>query len=64
MTKTNKATKVFGNIYATPTGLKIGSKGKVLSAAEALKQIPDKGERRKIRKALHAAGRVDLAAAR
>ena len=59
-----KSIKVVEGVYVTPTGIKFGSKGKVLPASVALASIPNKGERRKLRKAFHSVGRVDLASAR
>lgn len=58
--KTNK-TKNIGieldgkTLYVTPTGLKLGAKGKVLDTSELYRSL-DKGQTRKIRKALRANG--------
>lgn len=56
-----KSVKVTGNVYATPTGLKAGSRGKVQPPAAFLRVLP-KSERRKLRKELHANGFVRFAA--
>lgn len=54
--------KVNGKtLYATPTGLKLTSRGKVQPAGQVLSAL-SKGERRKVRKALHRAGFVRHAA--
>lgn len=50
-------------LYAGPDGIRVGSKGKPAPVPVALAPLP-KGERRRVRKALHAAGRRDLAGAR
>lgn len=42
-------------LFATPTGVKIGPRGKVTPDAEIF-GVLDKGARRKVRKALRAAG--------
>jgi hypothetical protein len=52
----------FVPVYATPTGLKWGPKGRVLPIGEAL-SVLSKGEARKVRKALRKAGRKDFAGA-
>lgn len=44
-------------LYATATGLRVGSKGKVQPAGEILGQLP-KGDRRRVRKQLRAGGFV------
>lgn len=49
-------------IGVTPNGLKIGSKGKVQEPGEVLGMLP-KGEARKLRKLLNAAGHTKFAAA-
>lgn len=47
------------SLYATPTGLKEGSKGKVRNTSSVLYDvIQSKSERRKVRKALRKAGYV------
>lgn len=50
-------------VYLTPTGLKIGPRGKVLGVSHAYSKL-NKGEARKVRKMLHAAGYVPLAASK
>ncbi len=65
--KTNKSInlsiEVNGKIvYATPTGLKLGSKGTVQHTGQFLGQH-SKGEARQIRKALRKAGETNKAAA-
>lgn len=57
-----KSGKLFGNVYVTPTGLKVGTRGKVRTVEEVLYSLP-KGERRKVRKAARALGRYDVAGA-
>jgi hypothetical protein len=47
-----------GELYATPTGLKVGAKGHVFHPL-GVNRLP-KRERRAVRKALHANGRIDL----
>lgn len=49
-------------VYVMATGIKIGSKGKVLPVGEALGQMT-KSEARKVRKELFALGRTKDAAA-
>ncbi len=50
-------------VIVTPTGLKLGSKGKVLPAGKVLGMLP-KGEARKLRKGLYRLGHHDKAGAR
>lgn len=57
------AAKILGCVYATPTGLKVGSRGKVQPASSVLSSLP-KGAARKIRKALRRAGYPAHASAR
>lgn len=57
----NAIKTVAGNIYATPRGLKLGSKGRVLPAYDLMMTLIDKGVRRQVRKALRRGGRGDLA---
>lgn len=49
-----------GGVYITPTGLKVGPRGKVQSPKEVLYSLP-KGERRKVRKFARAIGRLEIA---
>jgi hypothetical protein len=43
--------KIDGKVvYVTKTGFKIGSKGKVTPPSDFLKGIPNKGQRRQLRK--------------
>jgi len=49
-------------VFATPTGIKLGARGKVTSMSAAYSAMP-KGESRKLRKALRAAGHYQHAAA-
>ncbi len=42
-------------LYATPNGIKFGARGRVTPDAEVLQAL-DKGQRRRVRKALYAAG--------
>lgn len=49
-------------VFATPTGLKIGSTGKVIPAGDLYGTL-NKGTRRALRKSLHNIGRVNDAAA-
>lgn len=49
-----------GNAFITPTGLKLGTRGKVTAPSEFVQNL-SKGDRRKIRKACHREGRGDLA---
>ncbi len=49
-------------LYANVGTVKLGSKGPAVQVGEVLTALP-KGEARKVRKALHKAGRVRLAAA-
>ena len=44
-------------VFATPTGVKLSSRGRVLSAGELFGVLP-KGEARRIRKALRRAGQA------
>lgn len=48
-------------LYATPTGLKLTARGKVEPAGAVFAKL-SKGEARKVRKALHRAGKVAMAA--
>jgi hypothetical protein len=48
------------NILATPTGLKLGSSGRVTPPAELFAVLP-KSDRRKIRKAARANGMIYIA---
>jgi len=50
-------------VVVTPTGVKVGSKGKVQKAAEFFANTGDKSLNRKVRKELHAKGRLLEAAA-
>lgn len=50
-------------IYLTATGLKFGSKGKVHGISEAYGQL-SKGDARKVRKLLHKANKIPLAASK
>lgn len=52
----SKSVKVWGVFYATVNGIKLGSRGRVLPTAQVLKGMIDKGSRRRLRKALRAAG--------
>ncbi len=67
MNATNKtrstARKIINNVYATATGLKTGSKGKVLQPEIFFGRL-SKSEARRVRKALHEAGLKAMAAAR
>ncbi len=49
-------------IYATPTGLRVGSRGKVQPAGPFFAGL-NKGCARRIRKACRAVGRIDLSGA-
>lgn len=51
-------------IFLTPTGMKEGSKGKVIPAGEMLGKLATKSERRKLRKFAHRNGYKGHAAAR
>jgi hypothetical protein len=62
MTKRIDYTNGTRCFYATPTGLKIGAKGKVMPVSNVLAAM-DKGEARRLRKALRAAGETAKAAA-
>lgn len=59
---TPRHVKVSGNVYATATGLKVGARGRVLPAGAFFGGLP-KGEARRVRKGLRAAGRAELAGA-
>jgi len=50
-------------VVVTPTGVKVGSKGKVQKAAEFFANTGDKSLNRKVRKELRAKGRLLEAAA-
>lgn len=52
-----------GSYWATPTGVKVAAKGKVLDAGMVYSSL-SKGDARKLRKALRAAGKPALAGAR
>lgn len=49
-------------LFVTPTGVKLGSRGKVLPVGNLLGTV-DKGTARKVRKSLRAAGHADKASA-
>lgn len=53
----------FSNVYATPTGLKAGARGRVLPAGLFLGALGTKGAARRLRKALRRMGRPDLSGA-
>lgn len=50
------------NLYATPTGFKLTYRGTVIPAS-ALYGTLDKGQARRVRKAVRSLGRIDLASA-
>lgn len=50
------------NVIATPTGIKISARGKVTNMSAAYGSM-SKGDARKLRKALRAAGHIQHAAA-
>lgn len=57
---------MFKNVVVTPTGVKLGSKGRVMNTPEKVGTLlgeRSKGEARKIRKTLFKAGKKALAAA-
>ncbi len=54
--------KKIGDVFVTPTGLKVGSKGKVLPAGKFLGSLA-KGEARRLRKELRRLGEVKKAGA-
>ncbi len=50
-------------VFVTPTGFKLGSKGKVVSTGEFLGSLP-KGEARKLRKECYKMGQKSKASAK